>query len=299
MATNLYSKILKLAVEGNNEEALVLCDELLQLRGDSFDFNLQGVCFYNLKRYDEAIQAYDKSIELNQENAYAICNKGHVLYDIGNSGEAFKYYASAIDINPKFAHGHGGMGKVLSLQGKAKESIEHFDKAVEFDSQNPLFLCNRAKAYKQLGESELAFNDFKAASTLIEKGRFGDLTSGIIDYIKETLKDLLILETITKKAEKAIEKLDATNPEFSEVIEQFEKLKQAKEVVTDNVVKTLNDKKAPLTTQETMTKEKILHILEQDSSQILTVLDEYPEAVNYSEVIPFLIKQLQISSRED
>jgi len=212
MATELYTKILKLAVEGNNEEALMLCDELLQLRGDTYDYNLQGVCFYNLKRYDEAIQAYDKSIELDEENAYAICNKGHVLYDIGNPEEAFKYYTSAVDINSEFAHGHGGMGKVLSLQGKAKESIEHFDKAVQLDSQNPLFLCNRAKAYKQLGENELAFNDFKAASTLIENGKIGDLTSGIIDYIKETLKDLLALENTTNEAEKAVEKLDVTNP---------------------------------------------------------------------------------------
>ena len=136
----------------------------------------------------------------------------------------------------------GGIGKVLCAQGKAKESLPYFDKAVEFDPKNPLFLCNRAKAYRQLGQDDLMLIDVKKVSLLIENGEFGDLASGIIDDIKSAIKDLLLVEQAMKETEQKISALDENNSIAQVIIQQFELLKTEKTTVTTKIINNLADK---------------------------------------------------------
>ena len=41
----------------------------------------KGSALYNLGKYNEAIQAFDKAIELDPDYAKAWCSKGTALYD--------------------------------------------------------------------------------------------------------------------------------------------------------------------------------------------------------------------------
>ncbi len=47
------------------------------------------------RKYEEAIKAYDKAIEINPENADAWYNKGFALYELGKNEEATKAYDTA------------------------------------------------------------------------------------------------------------------------------------------------------------------------------------------------------------
>ena len=53
-----------------------------------------------LNKYDEAIKAYDKEIEINPQNSSAWNNKGLALDHLNKLDEAIIAYEKAIEINP-------------------------------------------------------------------------------------------------------------------------------------------------------------------------------------------------------
>jgi len=50
----------------------------------------KGAIFKELKKYDEALQYYDKAIEIDPNYANAWVNKGLVLEEMNDYDEAFK-----------------------------------------------------------------------------------------------------------------------------------------------------------------------------------------------------------------
>lgn len=59
----------------------------------------KGVSLYNLGKYEEALIAYDKAIEINPKYFEAWNYKGTVLYNLGRYEEALIAYNKAIDID--------------------------------------------------------------------------------------------------------------------------------------------------------------------------------------------------------
>jgi tetratricopeptide (TPR) repeat protein len=53
-------------------------------------------------KYDEAIQCYDKAIEIDPKHVYAWYNKGLALYYMGKYEEAIKCYDEAIKLAPEY-----------------------------------------------------------------------------------------------------------------------------------------------------------------------------------------------------
>jgi tetratricopeptide (TPR) repeat protein len=54
-------------------------------------------------KYDEAISAYDKAIEINPQYVDAWNNKGLALDGQGKYDESIQAYGKAIEINPRMA----------------------------------------------------------------------------------------------------------------------------------------------------------------------------------------------------
>ena len=53
-------------------------------------------------KYDQALQAYEKSIELDPKDAYPWNDKGTVFHDQKRYYDAIKCYDKAIELNPQF-----------------------------------------------------------------------------------------------------------------------------------------------------------------------------------------------------
>ena len=78
------------------DEALVAYEQAIQLDPSqaSAYFN-KGVALTNLERYDEALAAFEKAIRFNHNFAPAYFNKGYVLNNLGETGEAKQAYKKA------------------------------------------------------------------------------------------------------------------------------------------------------------------------------------------------------------
>ena len=96
-------------------------------------------------KYDEAIQAFDKAIELKPNYAEAWNLKGIAFCQLGKFDEAIQAFNKAIELKPNYALAwleKGGalaaQGMDLSDQSKYDEAIQAFNKAIELEPNDAL-----------------------------------------------------------------------------------------------------------------------------------------------------------------
>jgi hypothetical protein len=99
-----------------------------------------------LKRYKEAIKAFEKAIEINPEEALGYSKLGELFFDLGNLVDASKNAEEALKRNENLA-------SMLSLQGRIDIEEKNYDKAsksfkraISLDIGNPKLLLWEAYA---------------------------------------------------------------------------------------------------------------------------------------------------------
>lgn len=93
----------ELTTEGKYLEAIIAFDKAIEIDQDNSDlWNSKGVTLYKMSNYADAVVAYDKSIKLNLSNYVAWHNKGVLLYEMGRIEEAISAYDQALKINPNY-----------------------------------------------------------------------------------------------------------------------------------------------------------------------------------------------------
>ncbi len=121
----------------------------------------EGIDLYNLKRYEEALEAFEKAIELNPKNADAWSGKGNVLPWLKRYEEALKAYEKAIKLSPEDSYAWTGKSVVLIELEKYEEAMKALEKAVELDSKN-------VNAHINLGELFFNLGNLKGSSEKVK-----------------------------------------------------------------------------------------------------------------------------------
>lgn len=68
----------------------------------SLIFLYLGNHLIRLRRYKEAIEAYDKALRLDSKNAYAWNNRGVALWHLGKREEAIRCFDKALELDPQY-----------------------------------------------------------------------------------------------------------------------------------------------------------------------------------------------------
>jgi len=102
-------------------------------QGKAEEWNDKGGSFLKEKKYDEAIQCFDKALHYNNRMDKALANKGVVLFKQGKHNEAIECFDKALEIDPKNGQTWFNKGVACHTQGDLEKAKECYNRAKEFD----------------------------------------------------------------------------------------------------------------------------------------------------------------------
>jgi tetratricopeptide (TPR) repeat protein len=128
-----------------------------------------GNVFDKQDRNDEAINAYQKAIDIDPNNAQNWYEVGNIHFRMEKYDDAADDFNHAIDLDPGFGPPYSNLALTLVTQGKYMEAIPLYRKSIELldDDKDKAVAWNRlGNAYRKLNEYALAVESFQNADEL-------------------------------------------------------------------------------------------------------------------------------------
>lgn len=130
--------------QGKLQDAIESYDKAIQIKPDFAEaYSNRGIALKEIGQLDEAVESYDKAIQIKPDFADAYSNRGNALKELGRLDEAVTSCDKAIQIKPDFADAYGNRGNALQAQGLLDEAVVSYDKAIQINPDD-------AKAYRNL-----------------------------------------------------------------------------------------------------------------------------------------------------
>ncbi len=154
-----------LAASGKTSDAIDAYVKSLAMNNDSSQtHNNLGSALAEAGRFDDAMAHIRKAIELDPDNGPAHINLGHLLEVTGHRSEAIEQLTLGIQIAPKNADGHNIYGVILARENKLDEAIAELEKAVALAPGSAECRFNLGRAYAAAGRFVDALPQFEAAA---------------------------------------------------------------------------------------------------------------------------------------
>src|SRR5262249_43616178 len=102
----------------------------------------------------EAASFADRAAELDDSDPWAHLALGYLALSRRRTDEAVEEFQRALDLNPNFAVAHGYLAMALALDGRSEEAIAHAEQAIHMspqDPQNAIFNMSVAVAHYLAG----------------------------------------------------------------------------------------------------------------------------------------------------
>jgi tetratricopeptide (TPR) repeat protein len=144
----IYSRLAKVWVEvGKIPEAINCYQKAIELQPNEVELHSQlGNLLYEHQDWEAAQQAYQKALELNAMLPEVQGNLGNLYAQQKNFERALECYQEAIQIDPELAGVYQNWGKLYLELNRMSEAIECYRQAIKIEPDS-------AKAYFGLGEA--------------------------------------------------------------------------------------------------------------------------------------------------
>jgi len=150
--------------KGQADEAIEQFQKALEINPNDMDaHNDLGMALDEIGQMDDAIAQYQKALEINPDNAGAHNNLGNTLFRKGQLAEAIEQYQKAVKINPKDAEAHGNLGAAFFQMGRLDDAIAQYQKALEINPNYAEAHNNLGNALLQNGQLGRAIEEFQKA----------------------------------------------------------------------------------------------------------------------------------------
>jgi len=130
--------------KGKRLEAIEMWQRAIQLDPDYAEAHTNlGIALKQLGRMPEAIEQYKEALRARPDLVAAHYALGMALWLTGKPQEAIDQYEQAVKIQPDFPEGHDNLGIVLAQVGRTKDAIQQYEEALQVrpdyaDAQNNL-----------------------------------------------------------------------------------------------------------------------------------------------------------------
>ncbi|MFH1783361.1 MAG: tetratricopeptide repeat protein [bacterium] len=110
----------------------------VSLAGDAAGYLRQGIDFANQGLYDEAINALQQALELDETDVSTLSALGTVYMYQGKSPDAIKTLQKAIEADPEAAVPHYVLAMIYETQSVYQKSVKHWKNFIELSTDEAL-----------------------------------------------------------------------------------------------------------------------------------------------------------------
>jgi Tfp pilus assembly protein PilF len=103
------------------------------------------------------------TVERNPTSWLAYNNLGNALFETGRLPEAIDAYQKALQLNPNMIEAHNNLGLLLARTGHPEEAIENYQLALKFSPHFALAQTNLANALASVGRVQEAVENYQQA----------------------------------------------------------------------------------------------------------------------------------------
>ena len=141
--------------------------------GEDLPWYGKGASLVLLGRYEEALQAIDKALDLNPHNEVAWVNKGNALTKMGRLADALRCFNAALKVNPDYEVAWNNRGNALARMGRYEDALRCYEKALRIDPGYRGAWVNKGYVLTKLGRYEEASACADRALRASERPRAG------------------------------------------------------------------------------------------------------------------------------
>ncbi len=122
----------------------------------------RGVAYRQQGKFKEAMDDFNKAIELDPKNTYAYNSRGNAYLDQKDYKDAIADYTQAIKLLPTYAYAYDNRGDAYDDEGDIADAIADYTKAIELDAEAS-FYNDRGIAYFHKKDYDNAIADYTKA----------------------------------------------------------------------------------------------------------------------------------------
>ena len=169
-----------LGIAGKYQEAMEAFTKSIELDPRiSMAYSNRSLVYTNLGIYQQALEDANKAIELDPRNALAYVNRGLAYYKLGNHQQALADANKAIELDPRISMAYLNRGVAYSKLGNYQRAIRDLDRAIELDPKDAKAYGCRGIALENLGDYRQAIRDYDKAIELDSKDALAYLNRGV------------------------------------------------------------------------------------------------------------------------
>jgi tetratricopeptide (TPR) repeat protein len=127
---------------------------------------LKGNYYYNQGKYQEALAAYNLSLELDSDDPATLCNRGTTYGELGRHEEALADYNRSLELNPDDADIVCNRGTTYFKLGKFEEALADYNRSLEIRPHDATTLYNRGTTHTKLKKYGEALADYNSSLEL-------------------------------------------------------------------------------------------------------------------------------------
>jgi tetratricopeptide (TPR) repeat protein len=147
---------------------------------DSDDRTKSGLIHSRLGNFDQALMEYDRALQLDPENVYALHNRGYTYSILERYDDAIADLDRAIEIDSTSAHAYSSRGMAKIKSKREMEGLQDIGTSLSIDDKH-------AYAYKSLGTYHFDRGEYSQALFFFQQAHALDMhTYAIAEDIRKT-----------------------------------------------------------------------------------------------------------------
>lgn len=127
----------------------------------------KGCAHGDLEQYDEAVHAYQQSVQFAGERAgLPLYNLGNLYQTLGQVQDAARCFRQATQADPTMADAWINLGRILDDSGQHVTAIECYDAALQIEPDDVMAWSNRGNSLRGLKRFEEGLESYRKALAL-------------------------------------------------------------------------------------------------------------------------------------